>query len=164
MRINIFTNNKIDKQGAVFLAVAFLLGAVFFIYSFFESKPIEINEAIEKTAVFDYYELQYGKGEKLLGAWLFFENGEKEYIHGECVNHALISNLENLQKDSEIHLLINPKTNYVVGLQTDFTELLNFDYAQECLKQKGNEFLFSAVSMLVVCCFFVYKAVTLKEQ
>ena len=67
MRINLFTNNKIDKQGYVFLAVAFLLGAVFFIYSFFESKPIEINEAIEKTAVFDYYELQYGKGEKLLG-------------------------------------------------------------------------------------------------
>lgn len=163
MKINIFGNNKLDRQGAIFLAVGFLLGTVFLVFNFFNSKPIEKNEAIEKTVVFDYYELQYGKGDRLLGAWLFFENGEKEYIAGECISVALALNLKSLSEGSELHLLINPKTNYIIELHTDSLTLIDFDYAQDCLKQKGNEYIFGAFSMLIICCFFVYKAITLKE-
>ena len=162
MKINIF-GNKLDRQGAIFLAIGFLFGTVFMIFNFFNSKPIEKNEAIEKTAVFDYYELQHGKGDRLLGAWLFFENGEKEYIAGECISVAVALNFEKLSKGTELHLLINPKTNYVIELHTDSLTLMDFDYAQECLKQKGNEYILGAFSMLVICCFFVYKAITIKE-
>ena len=49
MKINIFGNNKLDRQGAIFLAVGFLLGTVFLVFNFFNSKPIEKKRSYRKN-------------------------------------------------------------------------------------------------------------------
>ncbi len=157
-------NHDISRPCAIFIAVLSLLMTLISAKFFLANSPIDKSEAIEKTAVFDFCDIQYGKNFSLAYAVLFFENAEEEYIRGICVNQDLRKDIEAIKKGTELHILINPDNNYIVELKANEEEILNFDYAQKKLHQEGVSFLYLGIFMLVVCCYFVYKAITTKER
>lgn len=168
-RIKYKSNNEISRPGAIFMAVISLFLAVGLSTPFFSNKPIEKTEAIEKTAVFDYYEEDYGVGRRGANSVdyivLFLENGEKEEIRSACMNKYVWNDLKDLKKGTELHMLINPNNNYIIELQTDSKEILNFDFAQNRLFREGIAFLALAIFFFVGgFCYFVYKAITTKEK
>lgn len=157
-------NHDISRPRAIFIAVLSLLMTLISAKVFLTNSPIDKSEAIEKTAVFDFCDIQYGKNFSLAYAELFFENAEEEYIRGVCVNQDLRKDIEAIKKGTELHMLINPDNNYVLELKTDKEEILNFDYAQKKLRQEGVSFLYLGIFMLALCGYFVYKAITTKER
>ena len=163
------STHQMNRQVAVVFAVLCLIMTIVFSSTFFANKPIDKTAAEEKVAVYNHYEEEYGWQTRraynsLNYIVLFFENGEKYYIHGECVNKELGEALEALEKGTELHMLINPDNDYIIELKTDKSELLNFDYAQKKLRQEGVGFLCLAIFLLVLCGFFVYEAITTKER
>lgn len=158
------SNHDISRPCAIFIAVLSLLMALFSTNTFLTNSTIDKSEASEKTAVFDFCDIQYGRNFSLAYAVLFFENAEEEYIRGICVNENLRKDIEALKKGTELYMIINPNNNYIIELRTDTKELLNFDYAQKMLRQEGVGFLYLAILMLVLCSYFIYKAITTKER
>ncbi len=162
------STHQMNRQVAVVFAVLCLIMTIVFSNTFFSNKPIDKTVAIEKTAVYNHYEEEYGWQTRraynsLNYIVLFFESSEKEYIHGECADKELREALEALKKNTELHMLINPNNNYIIELKANEKELLNFDYAQKQLRQEGIGFLCLAVFLLVLCSYFIYKAITTKE-
>ena len=160
---------QMSRQVAVIFAVLSLFMTTVFSTSFFIKRPIEKSAAEEKSAVYSHYEEEYGpKLRRSINTLnyieLFFENAEKELISGVCVNKDLYKALDTLEKGTVLHMLINPDNNYIVELKANEKEMLNFDYAQKMLRQDGVGFLYLAIFMLVLCCYFVYKAITTKER
>lgn len=158
------SNHDISRPCAIFIAVLSLLMTIMFANVFFTNSPIDKSEATEKTAVFDYYEIQYRRRRSLNYLTLFFKDEERQDIRGCCVRRALIEEVEKLKKGTVLHMLINPDNNYIVELKANEKEMLNFDYAQKMLRQEGVGFLYLGIFMLIVCCYFVYKAITTKER
>lgn len=160
---------EISRPLAILFAIFSLWLSLVFTHIFFVNKPIERTDAIEKSAAFDYYEEEYGRTRKgtkggLTYVVLFFEDSEKEQIRGACMNKSLWIRLDKLEKGTELHMLINPKNDYIIELKTDEKEIINFDYAQKRLLWEGIGFLCIAIFMLLLCIYFVYKSITTKEQ
>lgn len=157
-------NNEISRPGAIFMAVlSFFVTCVFF-GTFRTNTSIEKNATDQISAIFDYYELPYRRHHSLPYAILFFKNGEKEFIPGACVNENLKNELAELEKGTELHMLISENSDDVVELKTNSKTLLSLDYSQKMLKQEGKGFLFMSVLTFVVFCYSVYKAITTKER
>lgn len=163
------SKHDISRQAAIVFAVLTLIMTTVFSYTFFANSPITKTAAKEKVAVYNHYAVEYGPKLRrsvntLNYIELFFENEEKEYIRGACVNKELIKDIEALEKGTKLHMMINPDNNYIIELKTNSDELLNFDYAQKKLQQEGVGFLCIGIFMLVLCGYFVYKAITTKER
>ena len=163
------STHQMSRQVAVIFAVLCLFMAIVFSTSFFIKRPIEKSAAEEKSAIYSHYEEDYGPKLRrsintINSIELFFENSEKEFICGVCVNKDLYKALDCLEEGTVLHMLINPDNNYIVELKSDEKEILNFDYAQKKLRQDGVGFLCLGFFMLVFCCCFVYTAVTTKEK
>lgn len=164
------STHQMSRQVAVIFSVLCLIMTTVFINAFFTNTPIDKADAEEKTAVYSHYEVEYGprisrySTNNLDYIFLFFENGEKEFIRGVCANKDLYKALDCLEEGTVLHMLINPENNYIVELKADEEEILNFDYAQKKLRQNGAGFLCMGIFMLVLCCCFVYTAVTTKEK
>lgn len=155
---------ELGRTGAILMVVISLFMSIVFANVFFTNRHIERTDAYEKTAVFDCYEIQYGRRHSLNYLTLFFEDDKQQDIRGCCVQQSLTEKVKNLEKGTELHMIINPNNNYIIELRTDTKELLNFDYAQKMLRQEGVGFLYLAIFMLVLCSYFVYKAITTKER
>lgn len=157
-------DRDISRPYAICMSVLCLFMTVVFTNTFFSNIPIKKTDAVKKTAVFDCYEMQYGRHASITYAELFFENGDKEHIRGVCVNNDLKENLETIKKGTKLHILINPNNNYIVELKTDEKEMLDFDYAQKKLWQQAVGNLYFAIFMLLLCIYFIYKSITTKER
>ena len=160
---------QMSRQVAVIFAVLCLFMTTVFSTSFFIKRPIEKSAAEEKSAIYSHYEEEYGpKLRRSINTInyieLFFENSEKEFICGVCVNKDLYKALDTLEKGTVLHMLINPDNNYIVELKANEKEMLNFDYAQKMLRQDGVGFLYIGIFMFGLCIYFVYKAITTKER
>ena len=163
------STHQISRQVAVVFAVLCLFMAVVFSSALFTNAPIDKADAEEKTAVYSHYEEEYGpKLRRSINTLnyieLYFENGEKEFIRGVCVNKDLYNALDCLEEGTVLHMLINPDNNYIVELKANEEEILNFDYAQKKLRQEGVGFFHLGIFMLALCGYFVYKAITTKER
>ena len=160
---------QMSRQFAVVFAVLCIFMSAVFSTSFFTNRPIEKSASEEKSATYSHYKEEYGpKLRRSINTLnyieLYFENGEKELIHGVCVNKDLYKALDTLEKGTTLHMLINPDNNYIVELKANEEEILNFDYAQKKLRQEGVSFLYLGIFMLLLCSCFVYKAITTKER
>lgn len=163
-------NHEISRQTAIFFAIISMFMALVFSSNFTINRPIDKTDAEEKTAVYNHYEAEYGirpnkySINTLNYIVLFFENGEKEFIRGTCINKELYQALESLKKDTVLQMLINPDNGYVIELKTDEKEILDFDYVQKKLQQDAIGFLCLSVFMLMLCGYFIYKAIRTKER
>ena len=168
MRKNIHRHD-LSRQTAIAFAVMSIFMSIVFTSAFFTNQPIDKTSAEERTTVYSYYEEEYGwqfrrAYNSLNCIILFSENGEKEYIDGACANAELVQAIESLEAGSSLQMLINSKNNCIIELKADGKEILNFDYAQKKLRQEGVGFLYLSIFLLVLCCYFVYTAITTKER
>lgn len=125
-------NNIIDipVSFCIFLIIAgILVGSAFFVDTMYLKKPIDREEAIPTSGIYDTYELYYGKTGAVNDVCIFFVDGDKCYINAASLNIQVEETLDTLVRGDEVEMLLHPNSNDIWELKRGQTMILDFDDA-----------------------------------
>lgn len=134
------------------VGVACICMSVFFFIMSGTYAPITREEAISYTGEFDRFEYTDDILERYFSDWniqLCFSDGScyKYNVYASAESIELVEDEDALEENTELHILVHPKNNYVLEIRTDDEELLNFESAQEALSSERMSGV--AVSILI---------------
>ena len=146
MRKNVNEQDVIYKRPIILILIgvlAIIMGVVIFIpvrsYVF-----VTRDEAVSYTGMFDRFEYDEDGGHYEV----YFSDDSLYYMVTSDETIELANNKDVLEKGSQLHILINPKTDYVLEIKTDDEELLSFDSTLKSLRSEG--VVFSALAVVVI--------------
>ena len=135
MRKNVNEQDVIYKRPIILILIgvlAIIMGAVIFI-PVRSYVSVTRDEAVSYTGKFDRFE--YNEDGDYYE--VYFSDDSLYYMTTSDEAIELANNKDVLEKGSQLQILINPKTDYVLEIKTDDEELLSFDSTLESLRSEG---------------------------
>lgn len=156
MRKNVNEQDVIYKRPIILIligALAIIAGIVIFI-PVRSYVSVTRDEAVSYTGEFDRFEYNEDGGYYEV----YFSDDSLYYMTTSDETIELANNKDALEKGSQLHMLINPKTDYVLEIKTDDEELLSFDSTLESLRSEGEVFSVLAVVVIGMGVFLLVSA------
>ena len=124
-----------DKIFCVFVAIAAMIGGVFFIISQSDNKPIPRSQAMSYSGEFEEYEVSKNY------CGIRFKDGEVFEVYPHTEKQSFRETMKSLEKGTKLYVLINPNNGYVAEIRTDTEELLNFEASQKAIDSYDNGYI-----------------------
>ncbi len=122
------------------IIVGLLMGTVFTVGMGYWNAAVEPEDAIAVTAVYDGYEIRYGRGKrsanrnKINVIDLRFTDHEELAIVGSCIDNELLDDLYALRKGDRLDMLVHPNGgDKLLAITADGETILAFDDAIKSL-------------------------------
>ena len=132
-----------SKTGSIIVGILAIIFGVFFALIQSINDPIPRSEAVAYSGKFEEYEV-----EKNYCAIVFADGSEYEvYPHTETKEFADAMN--SLKKGTELDILVNPNSDYVVEIMAGSREILNFEQSQAAIDSYDNGY----IAIGVFACF-----------
>lgn len=150
----------LDRPPVILFAALVGIGfGIFFLFFQNTYKPIPREQAEVVTGEFEKYETADGYG------GITLQDGTYCLMSADTVSSDLESTLAALEKGTQLHILIHPRTRYVIEVRTDKAELLNFDAAQRAIRSKNSGSTILGVVLLAAGLLLVpYAIVSARNQ
>ena len=116
----------------LFAALVGIGFGIFFLFFQNTYKPIPREQAEVVTGEFEKYEAADGYG------GITLQDGTYCIVSADTAPADFESAMAALEKGTQLHILIHPRTRYVIEVRTDKAEFLNFDASQEAIRSKNS--------------------------
>ncbi len=150
----------LDRPPVILFAALVGIGfGIFFLFFQNTYKPIPREQAEVVTGEFEKYETADGYG------GITLQDGTYCLMSADTVSSDLESTLTALEKGTMLHILINPRSRFVIEIRTDTAELLNLDAAQRAIRSKNSGSTILGVVLLASGLLLVpYAVVSYRSQ
>ena len=144
------------EQAILFLVVGLILGTVFTFGQQYWDAPIDREDAISVEAEYHSYSRKFLHPESHdVGIECKTENPYyvKYYIDASCVTYDILDYVHNLERGTNLLMLIHPNSDTILSLTVNGEEILNFDEVRNNLDSTNIGFLCLGILMytLAVC-------------
>lgn len=99
---------------------------------------------------------------------LHFEDGEVLTVHQACGSEKFFERLETVEKGEKIYALINPNVDFVVEINTEDSEILNIEMAQNAMLREATGFMWLGIFVYCAAAFLIvyglYKWIKERKQ
>ena len=151
-----FTYSNTDKKpdaGTYFLCmlIGLFLGYIFLQMPGNNAKIIR-PEATYITGTLQECDVNYRKGH-IHSIGLTLSDMDKLFVHQICASQTLADTLSALPQDTEMMLLVHPKSHNILEIQVDGNILLEFDRSQELLESNANGFGVMGIGLIALGIF-----------
>ena len=102
-------------------------------------------------------DVHYQKG-RIHSIGLTLSDMDKLFVHQICATRTLADTLSALPQDTEMILLVHPKSHNILEIQIDGNVLLEFDHSLELLERNAKGFGVMGIGLIA---FGIYCAVNL---
>ena len=140
-------------QAILFLIVGAILGTVFTFGQQYWDAPIDREDAISVEAEYHSYSRKFLHPESHdVGIECKTENPYyvKYYIDASCVTYDILDYVHNLERGTNLLMLIHPNSDTILSLTVNGEEILNFDEVQDNLDSTNVGFLCLGLFMYVL--------------
>lgn len=150
----------LDRPPVILFAALVGIGfGIFFLFFQNTYKPIPREQAEVVTGEFEKYETADGYG------GITLQDGTYCLMSADTVSSDLESAMAALEKGTQLHILINPRSRFVIEIRTDTAELLNLDAAQRAIRSKNSGSTILGVVLLAAGLLLVpYAIVSARNQ
>ena len=143
------TGSKISVTEAI---ISFILcvvtGCGFIAMHINSSVPVNKEDAISVTGTYESYDYSQRRG-TFHYITLFFSDIEEQTVDGSCYSETLFEEIENLEKGTALHMLVDGKSGLIIELATEGKLLLDSDVASDALKGERTEFAILGIGMII---------------
>ena len=87
---------------------------------------------------------------------------EKLFVHQVCASQTLADELSAISRDTEMILLVHPKSHNILEIQVDGNILLEFERSQKLLENNANGFGVLGIGMIGMAIFCFVNVVILE--
>ena len=154
--------NKKPDAGTYFL---FMVIGLFLGYVFLQmpgnNAPVTRSEATYIVGSLEDCDVNYRKGH-IHSIALTLSDMDKLFVHQICASQTLADTLTSLPQDTEITLLVHPKSHNILEIQVHGELLLEFDRSQELLESNANGFGIMGIGMIALGIFCAVNLVILE--
>lgn len=150
----------LDRPPVILFAALVGIGfGIFFLFFQNTYKPIPREQAEVVTGEFEKYETADGYG------GITLQDGTYCLMSADTVSSDLESAMAALEKGTQLHILINPRSRFVIEIRTDTAELLNLDAAQRAIRSRNSGSTILGVVLLAAGLLLVpYAIVSARNQ
>lgn len=150
----------LDRPPVILFAALVGIGfGIFFLFFQNTYKPIPREQAEVVTGEFEKYETADGYG------GITLQDGTYCIVSADTAPSDFESAMAALEKGTQLHILIHPRTRYVIEVRTDKAELLNIDAAQRAIRSKNSGSTILGVVLLAAGLLLVpYAVVSYRSQ
>lgn len=157
--------SRIDKLGIpdnpvgiIILCVIIIFMSCVFIFQYRDYVPITRNDAQEYTGKFDHYDISVMRRHtKYLN--IHMEDGTVLTLHHTCMSTEVKDGIDRLEPGDEITVLVNPASEYIIEIMSEYTEILNIDDSQKQMQNEALGFVVIGVVMICIALFFISASV-----
>ena len=144
-----------------FIVVGILLGTVFTLDAWYFNKPINKDEAVSTSGIFQYYLSHTRKG-SLSYVSIHFTDREALDIDRECFDVDVETRLENLEKGDKVEMLLHPISHTIWEMKSGDVTIVSFDESKEGMLLES---ILWSVTLIPVCyCLVIIDAISLCLQ
>ena len=131
------------------LVVGLILGGVFVFGSQYWSEPIQREDAIEVSAIYEAYEINPGKIRKhhIKQIEITLTDHSSVYIDGACVSEDVKDGIKALPQGAKLDMLVHPNSDTVWELKHGDKTILSFEKSQKDIKNENVGFVILGVFM-----------------
>ena len=150
----------LDRPPVILFAALVGIGfGIFFLFFQHTYRPIPREQAESVSGEFEKYEEADGY------CGITLQDGTYCLMSADTVSSDLESTLTALEKGTMLHILINPRSRFVIEIRTDTAELLNLDAAQRAIRSKNSGSTILGVVLLAAGLLLVpYAVVSYRSQ
>ena len=154
--------NKKPDAGTYFLGlVVGLFLACIFLQMPGDNAKITRAEATYMVGSLQACNVNYRKGH-LHSIGLILSDMDKQFVHQVCTTSALADTLSALPVDTEIMLLVHPKSHNILEIQVNGNILLEFEHSQELLERNASGFGVMGIGLIVLSIFCAVNIIILE--
>ena len=160
-----FAYRNTDKKpdaGTYFLCmvIGLFLGYVFLQMPGNNAKVTRL-EATHIVGTLQECDVNYRKGH-IHSIGLTLSDTDKLFVHQTCASETLADTLSAIPQNTEMILLVHPKSHNILEIQVCGERLLEFDRSQELLESNANGFGVMGIGMIVLGIFSAINLVILE--
>ena len=160
-----FSYRDTDKKPDAGTYFLFMVIGLFLGYIFLQmpgnNARVTRPEATYLVGTLEDCDVNYRKGH-IHSIGLTLADGDKLFVHQICASQALADTLSSLPEDTELMLLVHPKSHNILEIQADGNILLEFDRSQELLESNANGFGVMGIGMIGLGIFCAVNLVILE--
>ena len=124
------------------LVIGLIMGSVFTIGEQYWNKQVMEDQCIPVTAMFDSYREHHSKSRfNVTQVSVFFEDHDRLTLNGTCYSEEVRRNMENLEKGTEVSMLLHPNSQEILRMDTNGKGIVIFDDAIQALDRSTTVFL-----------------------
>ena len=147
--------SKKEKQktspgtAVMLLVVGLILGSIFVFGSQYWGEPIQREDAIEISAIYEAYEINPGKIRKhhIKQIEISIADHSSVYIDGACVSEDVKDGIKELPEGAKLNMLVHPNSDTVWELKHGDKTILSFEESQKDIKSENIGFIVLGVFM-----------------
>lgn len=126
------------------IAVLSIILGIFFIVTQNDNNPIPRKDALSYSGYFDYYDTSWENYREI-----HFTDGSVYDVYPHTESTEFREKMESLAKNTKLYILVNPNNEYVVEVNTNTEELLNFETSQRDIDSYDNVYI--AIGIFAIC-------------
>lgn len=131
------------------LVVGLILGSIFIFGSQYWGEPIQREDAIEISAIYEAYEINPGKIRKhhIKQIEIILTDHSSVYIDGACVSEDVKDGIKALPQGAKLDMLVHPNSDTVWELKHGDKTILSFEESQKDIKNENVGFIILGIFM-----------------
>ena len=131
------------------LVVGLILGSIFIFGSQYWGEPIQREDAIEVSAIYEAYEINPGKIRKhhIKQIEITLADHSSVYIDGACVSEDVKDGIKALPKGAKLDMLVHPNSDTAWELKHGDKTILSFEESQKDIKNENIGFIILGMFM-----------------
>lgn len=131
------------------LVVGLILGSIFVFGSQYWGEPIQREDAIEVSAIYEAYEINPGKIRKhhIKQIEITLTDHSSVYIDGACVSEDVKDGIKTLPEGAKVDMLVHPNSDTVWELKHGDKTILSFEESQKDIKNENIGFIILGIFM-----------------
>ncbi|MBQ8783723.1 MAG: hypothetical protein IJZ57_08135 [Clostridia bacterium] len=147
-------------QSVFFVILCIFIGTVCISDVLYRTDEVTKEECTYiETQFVDYHETIKAKGNHSRGITIYCSDGEKYEISPKCINDMLRDDISELNRNSDITLLLYPESDTIVELTADNAKLLDFDESIKNNRKGITIFLLLGIFMYIGALAFLVDAI-----
>ena len=156
-----YMGDRYTTGALILLICASVFVATVFVSKLSVNRVIPVEEANKLIVTYSGCDPSYRRGStKYID--LEFSDHEELTIPGICSNKALVAQLESIPEGTKLNLLVHPKSEDVLQIESNGEILLEFDYAQTRIWKDAVAFAVLGV-FLYICSGFLLMGMIFKK-
>lgn len=146
--------DRIPKAAAWFLViVGILLGTVFTLGMHYWESSVFKEDAVYTEAVFDSYDIIYGRYHTLKEIKVDFQDRKPLFIDGSCCSQVVLDKMATLKSGTMLCMYVHPNSSTLLEIQNGNNSILLFDDATKKLSSEVSGFLFLGIFMYLTAIY-----------
>lgn len=147
-----------SKTGSIIFGILAIIFGVFFALIQSINNPIPRSEAVAFSGKFEKYVAE----EKY--KTIVFADGSEYEVYPHTTTQEFTDSMNSLKKGTELDILVNPNSDYVVEIMAGSREILNFEQSQAAIDSYDNGYIAIGVFVCFAGVFIIILGLVSSKQ